>query len=231
MKRNKKNSNAYVIDSTLKFKITEAYKTIRTNIAFSLIKKGCRKIVVSSACPSEGKSTMAVNIAVSIAQTEAKVLLIDTDLRRPKVHRFLALNNSPGVTNYLGEMNSLEEVIRQTQYPNLQVITAGSLVPNPSEMISSEPFKELLEQMEKEYDYIIIDSTPLNVVADALPLVKLCDGVILVVREKVSTHTELDAAIKQLELIDAKILGFIYNGVTDTKHRYYSYKYKYASYN
>lgn len=226
-----KNSNPYVMDSSLKFKITEAYKTIRTNLAFSLIKKGCRKIIISSSCPSEGKSTMSVNIAVSIAQTEAKVLLIDADLRRPKVHRFLALHNSPGVTNYLSEMNSLDEVIRQTQYPNLQVITAGSLVPNPSEMLSSEPFKELLEEMEKKYDYIVIDSTPLNVVADALPIIKLCDGVVVVVREKVSTYTELDAAIKQLELIDAKILGFIYNGVTESKHRYYSYKNKYATYN
>lgn len=211
------------MDSTTKFKITEAYKTIRSNLAFSLIKKGCRKIVISSSCPAEGKSTMSVNIAVSIAQTEAKVLLIDADLRRPKVHRFLALNNAPGVTNYLSEMNSLKEVIRQTQYPNLQVITAGSLVPNPSEMLSSEPFKELLSAMEQEYDYIIVDSTPLNVVADALPIIKLCDGVVVVVREKVSTYTELDAAMKQLELIDAKVLGFIYNGVSDSKHRYYSY--------
>ncbi len=230
MKKNKK-SDPYMLDSNLKFKISEAYKTIRTNLAFSVIKKGCRKIIISSSCPSEGKSTMSVNIAVSIAQTEAKVLLIDADLRRPKVHRFLALNNSPGVTNYLSEMNTLKEIIHETQYPNLQVITAGSLVPNPSEMLSSELFKEFLSEMEKEYDYIIIDSTPLNVVADALPVIKLCDGVVLVVREKISTYTELDAAIKKLELIDAKILGIIYNGVAGNKHGYYDYQNHYANNN
>lgn len=231
MKKTKK--NPYVIDSSLKFKITESYKAIRTNLAYSLIKKGCRKIIISSSCPSEGKSTMAVNVAVSIAQTEAKVLLIDADLRRPKVHRFLALNNAPGVTNYLSDMNTLDEVIRQTQYPNLQVITAGSLVPNPSEMLSSELFKDLLKDMEKKYNYIIIDSTPLNVVADALPLIKISDGVVIVVREKVSTYTEVDAAIKQLKMIDAKILGFIYNGAANKGHHYYTTykKNKYEKYN
>lgn len=217
------------MDSSLKFKITEAYKTIRTNIAFSFTKKGCKKIIISSSCPAEGKSTMSVNVAVAMAQTDVKVLLIDADLRRPKVHRFLSVNNAPGITNYLSSMNTKEEVIRETQFPNLKVVTAGSLAPNPSEMLSSEAFKEFLEEMEKEFDYIIIDSTPLNVVADALPLIKLSDGVILVVREKVSTYTELDAAIKKLELIDAKILGIIYNGVAVSHHNYYSYKNSYAT--
>ncbi len=229
MRRKNKNGGYYNIDSSLKFKITEAYKTIRTNIAFSVIKKGCRKIIISSSCPSEGKSTMSVNIAVSMAQTEAKVLLIDADLRRPKVHRFLSINNAPGLTNYLSSMNSLDDVVRETPYPNLKVITAGSLAPNPSEMLSSEQFKELLTEMEKQFDYIIIDSTPLNVVADALPLIKLCDGVILVVREKVSTYTELETTIKKLNLIDAKILGFIYNGMATSKHSYYSYKDSYGT--
>ena len=130
-------------------------------------------------------------------------------------------------------MNTLDEVIRQTQYPNLQVITAGSLVPNPSEMLSSELFKDLLKDMEKKYNYIIIDSTPLNVVADALPLIKISDGVVIVVREKVSTYTEVDAAIKQLKMIDAKILGFIYNGAANKGHHYYTTykKNKYEKYN
>ena len=228
----KRSSNGYYnIDSSLKFKITEAYKTIRTNLTFSFTKKGCRKIIISSSCPSEGKSTMSVNIAVSMAQTDVNVLLIDADLRRPKVHRFLAINNAPGITNYLSSMNSLDEIIRDTQFPNLKVVTAGSLAPNPSEMLSSETFKEFIEQMEQQFDYIIIDTTPLNVVADALPLIKLSDGVVLVVREKITTYTDLDAAIKKLELIDAKILGFIYNGVAVSNHHYYSYKDNYATNN
>lgn len=225
----KRTNNYYSINPDLKFRITEAYKSIRTNITFSIIKKGCKRIIFTSSRPAEGKSTMSVNIAVSMAQTEAKVLLIDADLRRPKVHRFLNLKNAPGITNYLGGMNSLKEVLRDTQYPNLKVITAGSLVPNPSELLSSELFSELLDDLSSQFDYIFIDSTPVNVVADALPVIKMCDGVILITREKISTYTEIDNALKKLELINAKVLGVILNGASIARHRYYSYNDSYGN--
>lgn len=225
----KRTNNYYSINPGLKFKITEAYKAIRTNVSFSLIEKKCKRIIITSSRPSEGKSTMSVNIAVSMAQTEARVLLIDADLRRPKVHRFLNLKNSLGITNYLSGMNKLDEIIRDTSYPNLKIITAGSLAPNPSELLSSELFSELLDKLEKDYDYIFIDSTPINVVSDALPVVKLCHGVIMVVREKISTYTELDNALKKLELIDAKVLGLILNGASTPRHHYYTYNDSYAT--
>lgn len=224
--RKKTNHYYYNAKSTLQFKITEAYKTIRTNIVFSFTKKGCRKICITSSCPAEGKSTMAVNIAVAMAQTNVKVLLLDCDLRRPKVHRFLGINNTPGLTNYLSTMTSPENIVRETQFPNLHVITSGSIVPNPSEVLTSVAFHDFLKAQESKYDYIIIDTTPVNVVADALPLIKQSDGTIVVVREKHSTYNELDSALENLERIEAKIIGFIYNGGS-TSSRKYSYRYRY----
>ena len=131
----------------LKFKINESYKTIRTNIAFSILKKGCKKIVISSSSPGEGKSTISVNVAISIAKTDARVLLVDTDLRSPRVHLFLDLPSAPGITDYLTGNSSLEETIHDTSYPNLKVLSAGSLSPNPSELLSSDYFKDMLTHL------------------------------------------------------------------------------------
>lgn len=217
------------IDSSVKFRVTESYKAIRTNLIFSLMKKGCKTVVISSPLPSEGKSTSSVNIAISLAQTDMKVLLIDTDLRKPKIHRFLNINNVPGLTNYLGGMNALSDIIHQTKYPNLHVICSGTTVPNPSEMLASEQMQEFIEKLKEQYDYIVIDSTPLNIVSDALPLIKNSDGLILMIRENSSTYTELDKALNALELIDAKVLGIVLNGAQNSEHAKYNYSYKYES--
>ena len=212
------------IDSSVKFRVTESYKAIRTNLIFSLMKKGCKTVVISSPLPSEGKSTSSVNIAISLAQTDMKVLLIDTDLRKPKIHRFLNINNVPGLTNYLGGMNALSDIIHQTKYPNLHVICSGTTVPNPSEMLASEQMQEFIEKLKEQYD-----STPLNIVSDALPLIKNSDGLILMIRENSSTYTELDKALNALELIDAKVLGIVLNGAQNSEHAKYNYSYKYES--
>lgn len=215
--------------SDLKFRVTESYKTLRTNIIFSLMKKGCKRIVISSANVHEGKSTVSVNVAISIAQTDARVLLIDGDLRKPTVHRFFGLQNVPGLTNYLGGMSPMEEVLHDTKYPNLKVICSGVSVPNPSEILASEQMQELMESFEDQYDYVIIDTPPINVVSDALPLIKRSDGVIFVVREGQSTFTEIDKALKNLELINAKVLGMILNGEGSSSRRYKEYS-KYSKY-
>lgn len=221
--KNNRQEKVHGISSDLKFKISEAYKSIRTNIAFSLIKKECKTIVFTSANPAEGKSTVSVNIAISLAQTESKVLLIDADLRRPTVYRFLGLSNTPGITNLLSGMNSLDEIVHTTPYKNLDVICAGSIAPNPAEMLASEAFAELLKSLQEKYDYILIDSTPINVVADALLVAKHSDGVILVVREKKCKYNHLDAALKKLQMSQAKVIGMVLNGTHPGKHTYYSY--------
>lgn len=139
------------------------------------MKKGCKIIVVSSSQPNEGKTITTVNLAVSIAQAEQRVLLIDGDLRKPKVHHYFSLPNSPGLTNYLGDSVSgkkqadLFGVIHPTEYENLSVLCSGSIPSNPAELLGSEMMAEFLTEVGNHYDYIIIDTPPVNMVSDSLP--------------------------------------------------------------
>lgn len=215
------------MDPDMKFKVTEAYKVARTNLAFSLLKQGCKKIVITSSLASEGKSTSAVNVAISLAQqVNVKVLLIDSDLRKPQVNRFFNLKNAPGLTNYLGDMCGLKDIVHNVEGSNLSVICSGTIVPNPSELLASDAMAELLQIMEKDYNYIIIDTPPINVVIDALPLIKITDGVVIVVKEGSSTHPELSKTIEKLKRVDAKILGIILNGAKMESKDNYKYHYE-----
>lgn len=217
------------IDSDRLFSVKEAYKTLRTNIMLSVIKQGCKKIIISSAIPGEGKTTTASNIAISMSQIDKKVLLIDADLRKPKVHKAMKLPNSPGLTNILSGLVEKDKGINHVA-ENLDVICAGITVPNPSEMLASDVMTEFLAKAEAEYDYIIIDTPPLNVVSDALPLIKQSDGVLLIVKPYHTNHIELQKAIKSLEFIEAKIIGFVMNQVYEEGDPMYNYKGKYRYY-
>lgn len=216
------------INPALKFRIEESYKSIRANIMFSVMKKGCKKIIVTSSAPNEGKTTTTVNLAVTISQADQKVLLIDGDLRKPKIHHYFAVANSPGLTNHLSNVISgkgstdLFGVIRPTEYDNLSILCAGSIPPNPAELLGSEIMAEFLEEISRDFDYIIIDTPPINVVSDALPLIRESDGVVLVVRSNKSTHPELQKTLSALEFIDAKILGFVVNFTDSKSGSYYS---------
>ena len=207
------------MDPSLKFRVEEAYKSIRANVMFSVMKKGCKKIVVSSSSPNEGKTTTTINLAITFAQAGQRVLLLDCDLRKPKLHHYFSVPNSPGLTNYLGSVVStsrkdkvdLYEVIHKTEYSNLYAICSGSIPPNPAELLGSELMADFLSELEKDFDYIIIDTSPINVVSDALPLIRESDGVVLVVRSNQTTHPDIQRVISSLEFIDAKILGFVVN--------------------
>lgn len=215
------------LDPDTKFKVTESYKVARTNLSFSILKDGCKKIVITSSLAGEGKSTTAVNVAISLAQqVDVKVLLIDCDLRKPQVSRFFSLKNSPGLTDYLGKMAALQDISHRIEEDNLTVICSGTMVPNPSELLASAAMEGLLNSLEKYYDYIILDTPPINVVIDALPLMKITDGVVLVVKEGSSTHPELAKTIEKLERVDAKILGIILNGAKMESKDNYKYHYE-----
>ena len=223
------------IKSDLKFRIEEAYKTIRANIMFSAMKKGCKFIVVSSSLPNEGKTTTTVNLAVTISQADQRVLLIDGDLRKPKIHQYFSLPNSPGLTNYLSSTitgkgkTDLFEIIHQTQYENLSVLCSGSVPPNPAELLGSDYMMDFINEISRDFDYIIIDTPPINLVSDALPLIRESDGVVIVVRSNQSTHPELQRTLSSLEFIDAKILGFVVNFVESKSGRSY-YRSSYGGY-
>jgi capsular exopolysaccharide synthesis family protein len=220
-----KNNPVPEADNGQLFSVKEAYKTLRTNLLLSIVKKGCKKIIISSSIPGEGKTTTATNVALSMSQIDKKVLLIDADLRKPKIHKAMNLPNTPGLTNVLSGLSNKEKAIN-IKSANLSVLCSGISVPNPSEILSSQLMSEFLTELEASYDYIIMDTPPLNVVSDALTLIKQSDGVLLVVRPYHSTHIELQKTIKSLEFIDAKILGFVLNDVNEEKENSYKYKYK-----
>ena len=205
-------------NTALNFQIKEASKTARTNLVFSVIKDGCKKIVITSSYNSEGKTTSAVNLAIALAQQmDIRVLLVDCDLRKPKVDRFFSLPAAPGLTNVLGRINELDEVIHKTKVENLEILCSGVIPPNPSELLASEAMKELITKLESNYDYIIFDT----------PLITDSDGVVLVIREGKSTYPDLNKTLTTLKRIDAKILGLIMNGVEmKTGKEGYLYRYE-----
>jgi len=218
------------------FYIREAYKTLRTNVSFALNnEEGCKIVAVTSAQACEGKSITAFNLAISTAMTGSKVLVIDCDLRRPKVSRLLQMRPKVGLSNLILNPKLLPEAILPTEVQNLDVILSGSVPPNPSELLGSQHMQQLLEELRNTYDYVFLDSPPVNVVTDTAVLAPRCDGVLLLVRANRSERGSVVHAVKQLEYSKAKILGFILNGVDMERIFYgrkkYAYrKYRYAGY-
>lgn len=202
------------MSKALKFQISESYKKARTNLAYSLIKKGCKKIVFSSPLKSEGKTSTAVNVAIALSQqVDTKVLIVDCDLRRPSTHTCLEISPKYGLVNYLNNECSLEEAITKINSPCLDCISFGAIPPNPSELLSSQAMEDLVNQLDSMYDYIIFDTPPINMVVDVIPLVRLCDGVVMVVKHKQTTYPELNKAVNTLKRNNAKILGIIINQI------------------
>lgn len=214
------------------FFIQEAYKTLRSNVIFSLTGEEESKVIqVTSAMASEGKSTTTTNLAISFAMTDRKVLLIDCDMRRPKLASLLGLKGSPGLSNVLVDYKLVEKAISPTSVPKLDVMTAGDIPPNPSELLGSKRMATLLTDMRQVYDYIILDTPPVNMVTDSVVLASRVgsDGVLFVVRAGHSERWSVQRATEQLEYAKVKVLGFVLNGVDDEyggsgKYGYRKYK-------
>lgn len=219
-----------VINSDSKFAIVEGYKIARTNLVFSLSASDSKYVVVTSWSKGEGKSTATANLAISFSKMGKKVLLIDCDLRRPNLHNLLKLQNTAGLSEVIGKFKSLSEVIHREVLPCLDVITAGSIPPNPSELLGSATFEAFLHDMEKEYDYIIIDTPPVGIVTDTLLLKDFISGYVVVVRERVTTHGDIEKTLQSIKLADSKVLGFLKVGCTATEKKYSKGKYGYYKY-
>ena len=221
-----------IIDDKTSFNVKEAYKALRTNIIFSLSKEDkCKRVMLSSSLASEGKSTTCVNIAITFAQMGAKVCLIDCDLRRPNIGRLLSLDNAPGISNYLIDANTKEEIVHKNVRENLDVICSGDIPPNPAELIGSETMDNLLEELDKEYEYIFIDSPPICVVTDPSVMASKVSGVVLVALQNSTEKDVIKLAVEQVEFVGAKLLGFVLNGVEYTSTGRYKYRYGYRYYN
>ena len=202
-----------VLTEKSSFQVREAYKALRTNLIFSLPAEPCKKIVVTSALAAEGKSTNCINLAITFAEMNAKVLIIDCDLRRPNLARLLDVPNTPGLSHYLVGLNTKEEIVRKSSYNNLSFITSGNIPPNPVELLSSDNMEELLSELEEDFDYIFLDTPPVNVVIDTVVVSKYVHGVVMIALQNSTDKEAIRYSLNQLDFAGAKVIGFVLNGV------------------
>jgi polysaccharide biosynthesis transport protein len=208
--------------------VSEAYRALRTSILLSTSRHAPQLILISSGQPREGKTTTALNLAITLAQRGDRVVLIDTDLRRPRIHRSFQLTNDRGLSTFLTSQAAPEELARPVrQVPNLFVITSGPTPPNPAELLSSEPLEALFAELRRHFDFIVLDSPPAISVADSMILAAHADGVMLVVHGGVTTRETLKHTTKLMNSVNARILGIVLNNVDV---RSVDYKYYYTNY-
>ena len=205
----------------------EAYRTLRTSIQFAGLDHKCRSIVVTSSSPGEGKSTTVANFGVVMAQTGSRVCLIDSDLRRPTLHRIFSLGNSRGLTTALLDGLPFAEIAQPTTVANLSVLTSGPLPPNPAELVGSNRMREALEAVAAAFDMILLDSPPVVSVSDAVALATFVDGVVMVVQTGKVPHEVIRRATSQILAVKGRILGVVMNGVNLKRDGYYYDYYRY----
>ena len=220
-----------IVKNKPKSHISEAYRTLRTNIKFSSLDKPLNTIMVTSAVPQEGKTTNTVNSALTIAESGKKVIIVDADLRVPLIHKVFNSDSKPGITNVLVDNKKLSEVIKKADEinSNLYYITSGPIPPNPSELLGSEKMKTVIEELKKQADTLIFDSAPVIGFADSLVLANQVDGVVLILNAGIVTRDAAKQAKILLEKARAKILGVVLNKV-DIKREGYYYYYHYYNY-
>lgn len=204
------------------FSVQEAYKTLRTNVSFSLPGNKCKCIGICSSSRGEGKSSIAVNLAISFAQINKKVVLVDCDMRLPTVAAKLNINGVPGLSNFLtGDLEALP--IQRINSLGIDVITSGNIPPDSTTLIASSLMAETIEVLKERYDYIIFDFPPVTIVSDAVLLSDKMDGYLIVTRHMRSEFQEVSETIRHLRFASAKIIGFVYNGKISDK-KYYKKK-------
>lgn len=205
--------------------IAEAYRKVRTNLQFMNLDKNLKKVLLTSAGPSEGKSSVTGNLGISLAVAGHKVLIVDCDYRKPKQHRFFGVSNVVGSMEVLLGEESVHDVIQKTEEENLQILPTGQKPPNPSEVLGSKRFVEMIREIEDEYDFLLFDSPPIGMVTDAAVLSRMTDGAILVAAVGQEDIRNLEHAKMQLEDIGVKMLGVILNKVPMEEGGYYGYIY------
>jgi capsular exopolysaccharide synthesis family protein len=206
----------------------EAYRTLRTNLLFSAAVRAVSRVVITSPGPEEGKSTTAANLAIAFAQQGHRVLLIDCDLRRARIHRIFDDTNIPGLTSVLVGGDSVLTAIRNTRVPNLNILPSGPLPPNPAELLGSPQMAKLLETLSASYEMLILDTPPLLAASDAAIVSRIADGALVVVRAGRTERSALQTAIQQLSTVGARVLGTVLNdpdAEVPKYARYYGYYY------
>ena len=212
----------FIVEKKPKSIAAEAYRSLRTNIQYSSFDKKYQTLVVTSANPGEGKTTVAGNLALVLAQGESKVLLVDCDMRRSSIHKRFKITNTCGISDLLIGKQRIETVINKIN-PNLSIITAGNIPPNPAEMLASKAMTAFLEEMKEKYDYIVLDTPPLQAVTDTQILSTKADGTLIVVRSGVTKKEAVHNAVSMLKKVNGHIIGTVLNAAENKKDKYYYY--------
>lgn len=221
--------NNHILTNQSPFAVREAYKTLRTNVIFSLPGDDCKVLGLTSANRHEGKSTNSINLAIAFSQIDKSVLLIDCDMRLPIIASSLGLPGKPGLSDYLVGSAELCSCIRHIEDPHLDVLVSGSIPPDPTGLLESEYIAGLFKTLRETYDYIIVDLPPINTVTDGAILAKYVDGFLLVIRHNETGKKDILELRRNLDLVDAKIIGALYNGASDEGSGYRKYR-KYGRY-
>lgn len=211
--------------------VAEAFRALRTNIQFASVDRSLHSLLITSPSPADGKSTVVANLGVVIAQGGRSCVLVDSDLRRPRLHKLLRLSNRRGISElFVQPQVNLNGSLQKTEVPNLYVLTSGSLPPNPSELLGSEKMQEIVHQVNDQSDLILVDSPPVLAVTDASVLAPRMDGVLLVVKPGVTKFMALKQAVEQLRRVGANVIGIVLNEVEFKRSRYYYKSYYYTYY-
>ena len=225
--------NALLLQNT-SFPYTEAFKTLRTNLQYSSIDSSLKKIIVTSAVPGEGKTTVAINLALTLNQLYHRVIIVDADLRKPMVHRYLQIGNNDhtGLTIALTGQKTLKECVTYVERLGIFALSSGPSVPNPAEVLQSKAMGGLVEELSQNFNYILFDTPPVSIITDAAVLSPLTDGVIFIIRQNYTPTTAALEAVKNLENVKAHMIGCVLNAFdSDQSNHYSSYIYKkYAGY-
>lgn len=227
-------NNTQRIGNNLNFEGREAYNLLRTNLMFSTKRndRNARVIGVTSSVHGEGKSLTIINLAYSIAESGRKVILVECDLRLPTLRKKLGLAKTTGLSNLLAGLNSEKATLhKDVLISGLDVVQAGDIPPNPSELLGSKAFASLVDNISESYDVVLLDLPPIGEVSDALVVSKVTDGLIVVVRNDYTISSDLDFTLRQCEMVGAKVIGFVYNGSASKSKKYkygYGKKYKYG---
>ncbi|KLU40128.1 MAG: CpsD/CapB family tyrosine-protein kinase [Limnochordia bacterium] len=208
---------------------SEAFRTLRTNLQFTSPDRQLRVILVTSAAPGEGKSTISSNLAVAFSQAGLRTLLLDCDLRKPTVHKIVGLHNSPGLTSLLVGEVKREDVVKDVGVPNLSVIPSGPVPPNPVELLGSQAMRNVLNAVREEFDMVVVDAPPIVAVTDAAVLCPLVDGVLLTVAAGEVPRELAQHARSLLENANANVLGVVLNRINPSAQKNYQYYYYYYS--
>lgn len=234
MKKNKNNTDLFdpkrmLLSDKSAFSVKEAYKTLRTNVMFSLPGKESKCIGVVSPDRGDGKSSIAINLAISFSQINKKVIIVDCDLRLPTIASKLGIESKPGLSNYLsGDLESTKPLIRRSSEYGIDIMTSGDIPPDSTVLITSKQMDAFIELLKKYYDYIILDFPPATIVSDAASMSRVLDGYLIVIRHRESEISKIKETLRQMQFADAKILGFVYNGKEE--HKKYYRKGKYSKY-